>query len=87
MNKSFEINGIPVIHLEFLTKNELETANQILQGFEVVGVPFISVTQNAKKKQIVLNAHNLNDIAELCTVGAELKQLPEFSIFDIVARV
>lgn len=76
-----------MIHLEFLTKNELETANQILQGFEVVGVPFISVTQNAKKKQIVLNAHNLNDIAELCTVGAELKQLPEFSIFDIVARV
>lgn len=87
MDNTYTIDGMPVIHLEFLTKEELQTANQILKAFEVVGVPFVSVTQNKKKKQIVLNAHNMNNVQELHTVALELKQIPEFSVFDIVAYV
>lgn len=85
MDNTYTIDGMPVIHLEFLTKEELQTANQILKAFEVVGVPFVSVTQNKKKKQIVLNAHNMNNVQELHNIATELKQMPEFSMCDVIA--
>ena len=85
MNSTYKINGVPVIHLEFLSKDELKTENQILQAFDVVGIPFVSIAKSLKKQELILHSHNVKDVQELHNIATELKQMPEFSMCDVIA--
>lgn len=73
----------PVIHLEFLSKNELNLAMQIIDSFEGAGVAFGAVYKHGKKT-LALHLYGLMSEKEKSDILDELRSMSALAEYKII---